>query len=694
MIIDYQARKKEVINSYNQLEELVSELQTYAKKIGMPDPMDGKMTLLNDIRGKADRVKSDRFNIIVAGESKSGKSTFINAFLGIEILPMDVKQCTSSIIEIKNGNEFSVKATYADKREKILMGEKARVFLKKNAALDDEYREIPVPTINSEILVKAGIHAKKKGKSISIPYAMIKALLESKEVQAANIHNIPNYNEKIIEYIKKKKNNWKSIVTKIEVMFPLGEDMQGIEIIDSPGVCARGGVAEITSEYIENADAIIFLKPVIGQALESVQFNQFMENASVARNKNALFLVLTHIATINETDLKRLEEDAYKKFSSRLDERNILFVDSKAELYAKKFSKLEDEKEIADELKRLSSAKMLDAFVIQAYAESNGFFGEGDINDFIAKLKERSRFQTVYDAMNSFGRKAHYILLAALLESINTLYCKLWNDTNSRIDMFRKKAEDPTELAKKIAEVKQELDRIERKLGKGVNEVVLRFRGEEGIIRKKAEAGVADFLKEVKKIDAKAEDAFANLEKASIETVDKYTKAVDEINNMVLKEFDEKLIKVNDKGTIPFESIKPSFTSKTFEEIKNSTESEAVKNVLQKDCLVFKKMVPTYMQNIHFERVKNDIIGRLDIIKNDLIECLEDNVDAIRSRYIEELSNTANVIKNELDAIQEAKMTAEQNQEIIKHFSMQVEQIINASKTVSAIEGGINKNVQ
>ena len=29
---------------------------------------------------------------------------------------------------------------------------------------------------------------------------------------------------------------------------------------------------------------------------------------------------------------------------------------------------------------------------------------------------------------------------------------------NSRIDMFRQKAEDPTELAKKIAEVKQDLD--------------------------------------------------------------------------------------------------------------------------------------------------------------------------------------------------------------------------------------------
>lgn len=94
--------------------------------------------------------------------------------------------------------------------------------------------------------------------------------------------------KKIRDYIQEKMNNWQDIVTKIEVIFPFGEEMHGIEIIDSPGVCARGGVAEITSQYIENADAIIFLKPVSGQALESTQFNRFMRNASVARNKKCI----------------------------------------------------------------------------------------------------------------------------------------------------------------------------------------------------------------------------------------------------------------------------------------------------------------------------------------------------------------------------------------------------------------------
>ena len=40
MSSDYSARKNEVIASYEQLEELVSELQNYAKSIDLPDPME------------------------------------------------------------------------------------------------------------------------------------------------------------------------------------------------------------------------------------------------------------------------------------------------------------------------------------------------------------------------------------------------------------------------------------------------------------------------------------------------------------------------------------------------------------------------------------------------------------------------------------------------------------------------------
>ncbi len=693
MVVDYKSRKNEVLASYEKVETLIAELQNYAETINLPDPTKNLATLLADIRNKAEKVKEDRFNIMIAGESKSGKSTFINAYLGVELLPMDVKQCTSSIVEIKYGDIFSVRATYADGRQKTISGDdEAREFLKKNASLDDDYRDIPVPTINSEILVKSGLRALKKNKKIFISSAEVEAMLQSPEVQGANIYNLPNYNERIKSYIEARKNSWKNIVTKIEVLFPFCEDLHGIEIIDSPGVCARGGVAEITSKYIENADAIIFLKPVSGQALESTQFNQFMNNASVERNKNALFLVFTRATNVTEVDLKRLEEEAHKQFSN-LDEKNILIVDSKAELYAKSLVNVED---IQSELCRLNQNGTLDAFVKLAYFETNGKFGPSDTQDFIEKLKEKSRFKQVYESLNIFGRKAHYILLASLLDSINNLYAKLWNDMNSRIDMFKQKTEDPTELAKKIAVIKQELDIIQNKMSRGVDGVVRRFRGDNGIIRSEAESAVKDFLASVGKIAPDSSDAFNQLERLSLKKIDQFKELTEKVQHQVVSEFDEELVALSNKSSISFESLKPDFTEATFKQIKESTKSQAYETHSYEDGVTFKKThaYSEYVQNKHFDIIKNDILRRLEGLKNDLIANLEDFVENIRTKYIEELATNARGKKNELDAIMNAKATAEQIRDIVHELTFKADKLNEARAEVNKIKGGISKYVQ
>ena len=693
MVVDYKSRKNEVLASYDTVEALVAELQAYAIKIGLPDPTERLQNLLKDIRGKAEKVKADRFNIMIAGESKSGKSTFINAYLGVELLPMDVKQCTSAIVEIKWGDKFSVKATYADGRiEEISGDDEVRAFLKKNAALDDEHRDIPVPTINSEIIVKSGLRARAKGAAISISKAEVEAMLKAPEVVSANIHNLPDYNERIIAYINSKKDTWQDIVTKIEIFFPFGEELRGIEIIDSPGVCARGGVAEITAKYIEEADAIIFLKPVIGQSLESTQFSQFMENVSVERNKNALFLVLTHIATKNEADLRRLEEEANKQFSAKLDKRNILFVDSKAELYAKKFAGVED---VKLELRKLNSEGTLDDFVTKAYTETNGLFGDGDTNDFIKKLQEKSRFEQIYRSLEVFGRKAHYILLAALLTSIENLYAKLWSDLSSNIDLYRSKAEDPKELAKKIGILKNELEEIENMLYKGVNQEARRFRGDEGIIRTTAEAAVNDFLSEVEKIDPNASDAFEQLEKASMRKIEKFSALTKDLQDSVVAEFDKNLIALSNPDSIPFESLKPNFTDDTFRKILEDTRGKA--NVTKyEEGGTFKKSktYSVYSQNRHFGVLLDSIKGRLQDIKTEMVEILMDFVSGISKMYLEELGKNANAKKAEYDAIMEAKATAEQITEIIAVLTDKQNRISEAKTTAISLKGGITKYVQ
>ena len=692
MITDYKSRKNEVLSSYEQVEILIKEIKDNAQRAEMPNPLERLEPLLIDIRNKAEKVRADRFSLMIAGESKSGKSTFINAYLGVELGPLDVKQCTSAIIEIKNGEKFCVQATYADGRREDIPGDSAaREFLKKNAALDDEYRDIPVPTINSEILVKSGLKAQRKSKKIKILKDEVEDLLNATEVQEANIHNISKdvYNNKIRDYIKEKKNKWQDIVTKIEVIFPFGEEMQGIEIIDSPGVCARGGVAEITSQYIENADAIIFLKPVSGQALESTQFNQFMRNTSVTRNKNALFLVLTRSTSVTDEDLRRLEAEAYQQFSN-LDKRNILFVDSKAELYAKKLSVIDD---VETELRSLNKAGTLDAFVTQAYTETNGIFGEGD---FIKALQEKSRFDYVYNSLEAFGRKAHYILLGSLLDSICDLYIKLYSDLIFQMKMFHQKVENPTELAKKIANVKQELDVINNKVYRGVDTVVRRFLGDDGIIRVEANKAVKDVENQVSEIDARSANAFDELERQSVKKIDFFKELSSTLQRNVVSEFDKELISLCDNSDLPVELLQPNFTEQTFDEIRKSTESKAKERESYEDGITFTetKWRSVYSRNKHFELIKTNILSRIETIKNDLIEQLVAFTENIRTRYIEELSKNADAKKKELDAIIEAKATAEQIKELINDLTTLTEQISSAKSEAKKIKGGIVKNVQ
>ncbi len=692
MITDYKSRKNEVLNSYEKLEQLLEDISVNAERAGMPNPLERLGSLLLDIRNKAEKVRDDRFNLMIAGESKSGKSTFINAYLGIELLPTDVKQCTSAIIEIKNGEEFYVRATYANgRKEEIKENSSAKQFLKDNAALDDKYRDIPVPTINSEILVKSGLRAHAKGANISVSKREVEDLLNAPEVQEANIHNIPTdeYKKKIWDYIQEKKNNWQNIVTKIEVMFPFGDEMRGIEIIDSPGVCAHGGVAEITSKYIESADAIIFLKPVSGQALESTQFNQFMRNTSVARNKNALFLVLTRATNVTPNDLRRLESEAHKQFNS-LDHRNIILVDSKAELYAKKFSAIDD---IEAELRRLNETETLDDFVVKAYTETNGIFGKGDL---ITKLQEMSRFEQIYNSLEVFGRKAHYILLGSLLDSICKIYTKLWNDLNLQVDMFRQKGEDPNELAKKIANIKGELDVINNKMYKGVDAVVRRFRGDEGVIYKTANQAVLDFKTQVSSISEDSSESFSELERKAIEKIDEFKQLTKSLQEDVVSEFDKELISLSDNSTIPFELLMPDFTEKTFDEIRESTKSKAEETKSYEDGVTFKKTkyYSEYSKKRHYTIIKENIISRLDEIRNALIDNLGEFTENIRSRYIQELSENADNKKKELDIIMEAKITAEQNKKIIKELTILIKCISSANSDAAKIQGGIAKNAQ
>jgi hypothetical protein len=96
---DYRRRELEAVNDLNRLRVLSEKLRLDA-------------ALIAQIDAQLQRNKERRFGIAVVGEFKRGKSTFINALLGKEILPSDVSPCSATLNRVAYGMRPSAVISY------------------------------------------------------------------------------------------------------------------------------------------------------------------------------------------------------------------------------------------------------------------------------------------------------------------------------------------------------------------------------------------------------------------------------------------------------------------------------------------------------------------------------------------------------------------------------------------------------
>lgn len=671
--------KEDVLNLYD-------EMLATAKRCEFSE----EDTTLKGLAAQAEKIKDDRFCLLIAGEAKSGKSTFINAYLGTEILPMDVRQCTSAVVEIAYGKEFRLQATYADGRVESVTGEdKIYEFLKKNAALDDEYRDIPVPTINNEIIIKY--------KDKKILESVIVDLLEG--VKRENIHRLPEeqYNQKIRNYIKEKQLHWYDVVVKIDIFYPFEDkSMKGIRIIDSPGVNAAGKVGDATARYIESADAIMFLRPITGVAIEANSFKEFLESKSVDRNKNAMFLVLTRTATESEDTIARAYEEFVNMFGTmKTDTRHgivkeqIIPVDSKAELYFNKFKDMPTP-EIRDYIKQLREAKKAESFLSLAWADACG-----DKEQLLEELKRYSRFDVIDQALNKFGRKAQYIALSEFLGRILKMYGKMIVSLRDKIDNYSLKAEDPHKLTVKISETQAELTDIENRLNQRVDEITLKYAGSgnKGLIQQEAERVMTAFREEIKKLDAESSGSIDTLEKISFRKVDSFVEFQERLQKNVVAECNEALrVALTDKNTIEFTTLEPDFTHEIVDKIKEDVKKESKESYTYTTGTTFKKSHTgsRFSQKKYYKLFSDSISERLESIKNQAVRDLRSFVSHTVTAYTKELARNADMKREELKKIKDDKKTADELQELIATLKAELSLIEPAQKNVEELKGGID----
>ena len=650
---------------------------------------DGKETTYDDLLGslktQAVDIKKDKFRLMVAGEAKSGKSTFINAYIGEEILPMDVMQCTSSIITIRCGKSFTLKATYADgKTESINSAKKIREFLNKHAAINDNYRCIPVAMIDHEILIK--------GKGKKPPEKIIRDFLEG--VKGDNVNRLPQdeYNNRIREYIDTHTKTWDRIIKKIEIEYPFEEEyLSGIEIVDSPGVNAIGKLGDITNEYIKNAHAIMFLKPLSGQALEDEAFVKFMDSVSVARNKNAKFLILTHAADVTPNEKEKLVKNAHDQYNSSVSSEQIIAIDSKAEIFYNKYSKYTLE-ECAKEINELDECGNLDKTL-----ESAWFRNQNDRKAFLEKLKSVSQFDLIDRALERFARKAHFLNMQKFLEIMLRSVGVALSHAEQNINLTKIASEDLEKLRKQINKLNNEMLKLNISINETLDNIKGEYTGVDGKIETRADAVVNDLKNKIKSINPNAIDSVDTLEKMSFEKIDELRNFTKNLYGEVIKKCDDTLINAAKKTSLRVNAFIPNLTQeiieKKREEIKK--ESAEIKNnsyvEVSEPGICFDKKVHKFSQSKYFKLFREYIEKELEKIKNDQIRNLYDIIDDTVEIYYNQLKENRKINEKNLSQLQRKLKEENARNELLKKFENEKNNLKGLEAKCQEIKKGVDK---
>lgn len=181
-----------------------------------------------DIKIASQNLRQGVFRLLVLGDMKRGKSTFLNALIGENLLPSDVNPCTALLTVLKYGQEKKVTIYYKGERrpEQIDF-----VTFKQNYTIDPD---------------------------------------EAKQLEAEKKTAFPDVNYAVVEY-------------------PLPLLEKGIEIVDSPGLNDTEARNELSLNYINNCHAILFVlrasQPV------TLEERRYLDNYIKGRGLTVFFLI-------------------------------------------------------------------------------------------------------------------------------------------------------------------------------------------------------------------------------------------------------------------------------------------------------------------------------------------------------------------------------------------------------------------
>lgn len=693
--------KKEIIGDimkdYENFIRKTEEFTEITNKIGMNYhlKLDNSSQLDKDITRKAEEIKNNVFKIFVTGEAKSGKSTFINAFLGIDLLPSGGAQCTSSIIEIKRGEKIKLIAEEITGNKIEKFGENdVKEFLSNKASIlgnskdqnnEFVYEGVPFNIVNGFL---------KEFKDNYKDEDIEKFLKEIKKEKPNNLDDI-KYSENIKNYIK--NTDWRTIIEKLTIEYPL-ESLKEVTILDSPGVGAVGGFGKITEKVIKEVDAIIFIKSITGEAMDSLSFKNFFESVdeSDRKNKNlktkkkdTTFLVFTFKNTPG-VKLEERKNEAYKIFNE-IKEDNIFFVDSFSELNFLKYKDFNTIEELDDFLAEDNIRDEDKNFEIEFGKLSKFRRKNDDIVDFLDEMKKYSGIYEFKKKIETFMYNAPFYKLKDFLEKLLQKSEELKETLNTIMNKAKQNKENPKELQKSIDKTSEEIKEFQSVLNDSIEELREKYisSNENSIVKKQINEFKNDFFEKIKlntldinkfsnlksfndSIKEELENFFQNLEIIKIN-----------ITETFYREGNEILLKNKEKINIKLESILPKIKEDDIENIFKEAKENSKEEIDDTGILGEVANFLTFGLWGRSTKIINNPQKERELIYEGIKLKISDNIPKIQKIIMDDIKCALNKYK---EAVKNNLQNARKR---LDTFSKQLE---DSNRAIRAIE--ITKNIE
>lgn len=238
------------------------------------------------------KLSEDSFKVVIMGQFKVGKSTFINALLGGgDLLPAKATPCTAVINEIKYSKE-------------------------KHAIIHFKH---PVPSPLPKLAYDVKLHMEKY-KGMQIPSMPIPVECLNKYVVIDDETEDPDQKMGIAQ----------TPFAKAEIYWDLPICEKGVEIIDTPGLNENETRTKVTMSYLSNADAIIFVMDC--QSPCGIIDMEAIDAYILGGGHEYTMFVGNKINLTKERDREEVKRYITKRLSdkTRLGEKGIYFINAEA----------------------------------------------------------------------------------------------------------------------------------------------------------------------------------------------------------------------------------------------------------------------------------------------------------------------------------------------------------------------------